>query len=366
MVASSRSGLCLREHAQAFAKKVSAARDHCGRHQLKDGASSLSERVVACDEYRETLDSEKGFKFLVSQSTCCESSDLDKESCKDSASGSESGFDDYLLPNTEPVSPSPSLLSSRAWFRANETVVFLDFDDTLFPSTWLAQVVSIRPGCTPPSIDALRDRNSAAVVDLARHEAAVISFLRAVTALAGEVVIVTLGTREWVESCMRSYMPELLAELSKLNIRLSYARETLNGRRVRGAILEGMDALPILKRESMRKALKQFYSQRPKQSWKNCISIGDSRLERDALEELTFTRQQRTESGKQKFVRCKTIKFLSSPSLESLTSQIELMISYISALVYYDGDFSYDIHDNDDMEAMRLHESLSRGTFCTR
>eukprot|EP00928_Gymnodinium_smaydae_P096792 TRINITY_DN8620_c0_g3_i1.p1 TRINITY_DN8620_c0_g3~~TRINITY_DN8620_c0_g3_i1.p1 ORF type:complete len:423 (+),score=59.27 TRINITY_DN8620_c0_g3_i1:140-1270(+) len=372
MVTSSRSGYCLKENACcSSAKRSVVLDDQSGRHPRRDDALPLAERACACDGENRCSASSEDFERLWSRSICCESSEPIDDVDQESASGSESGIDDSLLANhaSNIMSPFPgagscssSLVSSKAWFKREETVVFLDFDDTIFPSTWLAHVASIKSLCTRASIEALRAKNSDAIADLARHEAVVISFLRAVAALSAEVVIVTLGTPEWVEGCMKIVMPQLMDELFQLNISISYAREAGFGRKVRGAILEGMDALPILKRESMRKTLMQFYSKRPKQSWKNCISIGDSLAERHALEELTFTRLQCSDSGKQKVVRCKTIKFVSSPSVRDLTSEIELMISYISALVHYDGDFSYDIQENDDREAMQLHESLAHGT----
>eukprot|EP00928_Gymnodinium_smaydae_P000691 TRINITY_DN10266_c0_g1_i2.p1 TRINITY_DN10266_c0_g1~~TRINITY_DN10266_c0_g1_i2.p1 ORF type:complete len:481 (-),score=59.19 TRINITY_DN10266_c0_g1_i2:90-1403(-) len=252
-----------------------------------------------------------------------------------------------------------SLASTNAWFEPRETLVFLDFDDTLFPSTWLEQVLPPSSQNTLPALHDLRIFDADAVASLTRHESVVISFLRTVAALAGEVVIVTLATPEWVESCMRNFLPRIVDELAELKIRISYAREALSRHKVRGAALEGKDVLPLMKRAAMKTAIKRFYSQRPKQSWKNCISIGDSTAERDALEELMFTRFQCSPSGVQKVVRCKTVKFLSSPSLNDLTSELELMISLFSALAHYDGDISYDIHASDDMEAILLREILS-------
>eukprot|EP00928_Gymnodinium_smaydae_P052379 TRINITY_DN3621_c0_g1_i5.p2 TRINITY_DN3621_c0_g1~~TRINITY_DN3621_c0_g1_i5.p2 ORF type:complete len:120 (+),score=27.16 TRINITY_DN3621_c0_g1_i5:358-717(+) len=115
-----------------------------------------------------------------------------------------------------------------------------------------------------------------------------------------------------------------------------------------------------MKKAAMKKSIKRFYSQRPKQSWKNCISIGDSSIERDALEDLTFNRSQFSRSGKQKVVRCKTVKFHPSPSVDVLISEIELMISCLSALTHYDGDFSCDIHEDDAMEMVSLQDLLSQ------
>eukprot|EP00928_Gymnodinium_smaydae_P052382 TRINITY_DN3621_c0_g3_i1.p1 TRINITY_DN3621_c0_g3~~TRINITY_DN3621_c0_g3_i1.p1 ORF type:complete len:379 (+),score=37.59 TRINITY_DN3621_c0_g3_i1:109-1137(+) len=259
----------------------------------------------------------------------------------------------------ETRSCSSSLASTKAWFLPQETIMFVDFDDTIFPTAWL-QDLSRTTSQPLASMDDLREYDAAAAASVTRLESVAISFLRTAVALAGEVVIVTLGSKNWVESCMKGFFPSLLDELGKLNVTISYAREALSRRKMRAVSLEGMDVHPLLKRAAMRKHIKRFYSQRPKQSWKNCISIGDSVLERDALEELTFTRLQLSQSGKQKAVRCKTVKFHRSPSLDALTSEMELMISCLSALTRYDGDFSYDIQENDAMEVVSLHDLLSQ------
>eukprot|EP00928_Gymnodinium_smaydae_P096790 TRINITY_DN8620_c0_g1_i1.p1 TRINITY_DN8620_c0_g1~~TRINITY_DN8620_c0_g1_i1.p1 ORF type:complete len:209 (+),score=24.42 TRINITY_DN8620_c0_g1_i1:749-1375(+) len=193
-----------------------------------------------------------------------------------------------------------------------------------------------------------------------RLESVATSLLRTATALAGEVVIVTLGHADWIENCLRGFFPNLRDEIAKLSIRISYAREALPMRKVRATIMEGMDVFSLMKRTAMKTSIKRFYSQRPRQSWKNCISIGDSAVERDALEDVTFTRVQLSKSCKQKFVRCKTVKFQSSPSVDTLTSEIELMVSCLSALAHYDGDFAYELQESDATNLVSLHELLSQ------
>eukprot|EP00928_Gymnodinium_smaydae_P072392 TRINITY_DN55766_c0_g1_i1.p1 TRINITY_DN55766_c0_g1~~TRINITY_DN55766_c0_g1_i1.p1 ORF type:complete len:411 (+),score=49.07 TRINITY_DN55766_c0_g1_i1:119-1234(+) len=315
---------------------------------LASNAHHIIDSVAPCD-------------FGVSQSTCCES----LVEVSDDDSSSEQMIDDSLQAERAPgaQSCSSSLASLGFWFQPEETLIFLDFDDTIFPSTWLEQESRSLKALSfeSASTDYFRSVDSVAAASLARHEAVVSSFLRTAASLAGEVTIVTLGTQTWVESCMNKFMPGLWDELAKLDINISYARKAASDRRVRGALLEGLDVLPLLKRMAMRKALKRFYSRRPKQSWKNCISIGDSDIEREALEELTFRRIQRSQSGKQKFVRCKTVKFLDSPSIDELTSELELMISNLSALVHYDGDLSYDVPEDSDRE-VTLHGLLSNGS----
>eukprot|EP00928_Gymnodinium_smaydae_P096793 TRINITY_DN8620_c0_g3_i2.p1 TRINITY_DN8620_c0_g3~~TRINITY_DN8620_c0_g3_i2.p1 ORF type:complete len:389 (+),score=63.30 TRINITY_DN8620_c0_g3_i2:128-1294(+) len=257
------------------------------------------------------------------------------------------------------ASCSSSLASAKFWCNPEETIVFLDFDDTIFPTTWLQDLSS--EACQDiTSLDELRAYDAAAAANMARLESVAISFLRTAAALAGEVVIVTLGRECWIERCLRGFFPNLRDELSKLSIGVSYAREALPKRKVRAAILEGMDVYSLMKRAAMKSSITKFYSKRPKQSWKNCISIGDSTIERDALEDLTFTRVQLSKSGKQKTVRSKTVKFQYSPSVDALTSEIELMVSCLSALTHYDGDFAYEIQESDATEHVSLHELLSQ------
>eukprot|EP00928_Gymnodinium_smaydae_P052383 TRINITY_DN3621_c1_g1_i1.p1 TRINITY_DN3621_c1_g1~~TRINITY_DN3621_c1_g1_i1.p1 ORF type:complete len:378 (+),score=54.55 TRINITY_DN3621_c1_g1_i1:103-1134(+) len=314
----------------------------------------------------DSLNSMQSFELDASGSTRCNSPVGSLEADVDSERAFASSLQVDHISNAarfdHPTTGScvSSLASLGRWLQPEETLVFLDFDDTIFPTTWLQEVLPPSPRVAPPSVDDVRSSGADAAASLARLESVVIAFLRTVAAFAGEVVIVTLATPEWLDGCMRSVMPKALDEIGKLNIRTSYAREALPRQRLRGARLEGKDVFPLMKRAAMKKAIKHFYSQRPKQSWKNCISIGDSVVEREALEEITFRRFQCSRSGIQKTVRCKTVKFVSCPSLHDLTSEIEMLISFVSALADYDGDFSYDILGDDDMEAIMLHERLSQ------
>eukprot|EP00928_Gymnodinium_smaydae_P020986 TRINITY_DN18136_c0_g2_i1.p1 TRINITY_DN18136_c0_g2~~TRINITY_DN18136_c0_g2_i1.p1 ORF type:complete len:462 (-),score=48.32 TRINITY_DN18136_c0_g2_i1:477-1862(-) len=254
--------------------------------------------------------------------------------------------------------------SIHDWHRPEETILFLDWDDTLCPTNFIEQVLPgkwSKPSClamdfADESCDCAL-LGSSTLDPLRRHESTVISFLK-LAAEAGKVVIVTLGTKSWVERSMREFMPRLIGVLDDLRIEIIHAREAVSRRAMSGAILDGLDPWVRMKREAMKKSLCRFYSRRRRQSWKNCISVGDSVIERDALHELTFTRRQLCAKGLQKPVRCKTIKFVERPSLEALTKEIELLCSCFPALVAHDGDFSCDFQDGDDEAHLLLCESL--------
>eukprot|EP00928_Gymnodinium_smaydae_P026408 TRINITY_DN20751_c0_g1_i1.p1 TRINITY_DN20751_c0_g1~~TRINITY_DN20751_c0_g1_i1.p1 ORF type:complete len:680 (+),score=150.05 TRINITY_DN20751_c0_g1_i1:109-2148(+) len=270
-----------------------------------------------------------------------------------------------------------SLASSNAsvhrWFTPEETIIFFDWDDTLCPTNWIQTDKRVDWKTRCPAFDdasLLLEPSSSATGEaspcrsritmaeaLRQHEAAVIALLR-VAAAAGHVVIVTLAQVGWLETSIENFMPGVAPVLRELGVEVIYARKAVPVRRIKAALADQRDPWAVMKEGAMRKALKRFYSRRPKQSWKNCLSIGDSQVEAEALAELTFTRVQLNDKGEQRPVRCKTVKFVEDPSLEQLTQEVELMASCFSMLVHYDGDVAHDLKTLDDDAFLAVHELL--------
>eukprot|EP00928_Gymnodinium_smaydae_P038650 TRINITY_DN26614_c0_g1_i1.p1 TRINITY_DN26614_c0_g1~~TRINITY_DN26614_c0_g1_i1.p1 ORF type:complete len:479 (-),score=51.76 TRINITY_DN26614_c0_g1_i1:28-1338(-) len=245
------------------------------------------------------------------------------------------------------ISVRSSMKSTWDWFKPDETIIFFDWDDTLFPTTWIKQ----QGHCiSRTSSDTSVSPTSSS---LRAHESAVIALLK-IAAELGKPVIVTLGQADWIERSISQYMPKLHGVLKSLGIDIIFAREALRRRTLNGVVLEGLDPWQRLKREAMKKALTQFYSRRRHQSWKNCVSIGDSCIERDALRDLAFTRTQFSAHGREKPVRCKTVKLVDCPTIESLTMEIELLASCLPALVHHDGDFSYEFQGDADESSLLM------------
>lgn len=143
---------------------------------------------------------------------------------------------------------------------------------------------------------------------LRRHSELVATTLRTACACS-RVAVVTLAKHGWVERSSRNFLVGVNELLRELNIDVIYARYSLPQWKLRIAALDGLDIPRLMKQESMRRAVKKFYSRRNSQSWKSVLSVGDSTTERDALVELLMRRTQPDRDGRDKLCRCKTVKF---------------------------------------------------------
>lgn len=273
------------------------------------------------------------------------------------------------------VSPL-SDLSVAQWHEPGETLIFLDWDDTLCPSTWITDDDRLHwnkpcPAFADPSMPlkppgACLDpgREDVRMVDaLRRHEEALAIFLR-VAAVLGQVIIVTLAVPGWVDTSIKNFLPGLAQTMEELKIQVVYARESVPARQVRYAMGDGIDIWCLLKTAAMKRAAKRFYSQRLRQSWKNCLSIGDSLAERDGLVEAIFARSQPDLNGQEKPVRCKTVLLPQEPDLEQLSQELEVLSSWLALLVHYDGDVEIDLQssDGDNNVAFAVRELLETPT----
>merc|ERR1719401_1890427 len=102
----------------------------------------------------------------------------------------------------------------------------------------------------------------------------------------------------------------------------------------------------------MTRCLRRFYACRSDPSWKNIVSIGDSLTEKDALIEACFRQSQLDEYGQEKPLRCKTVKLLEDPDLTQLTAELEMLVSWLHAVVAYDGNADLDLSNSEDAAEM--------------
>jgi len=240
-----------------------------------------------------------------------------------------------------------------AWNRPSETLIILNWDDTLCPTTYLRGDPRIRLDRVAPcfagesaisaySAPALGENKTMLQV-LEQHASATIAFLRLAASL-GRVSIVTASEPGWVETSITNFMPTLTDVLMELGIEVVYARELIVSAFPRVAHDDGADPIQTMKRFAMSRVIKKFYLMR---SWKNIISIGDSSAEGLALQDVIFRRQQVDSKGNGKVCRCKVIKLLSEPTVEQHTAVLQAMIAWLSKFVHHDGDIDVDFDDLD-------------------
>lgn len=221
----------------------------------------------------------------------------------------------------------------------SETVILLDWDDTLFPTSHL-KVVNAGLG-DPRTWDTLPN-DSEFAMPLYAFSQTLSSFLREARS-HGLVGIVTLSQRPWVVNSAAKYLPwlDIGTVLDELQIPVVYARECLK-QSVRclpglpdGTFEGGVNPWTLAKTFAMKKILKRLYGHRP---WVNVLSIGDSVTERDALTNLLWEQADKS--------CCKTIKLMSDPTLEQLDSQLGLISNHLGSMARQDEDIDFALDES--------------------
>lgn len=220
------------------------------------------------------------------------------------------------------------------------TVIIFDWDDTLFPTWFISEVVI--PGLPEESRGKPLPVDSVYYETMANHAKIVQTLLQSACAI-GRVGLVTLSLRPWVLTCANRFLPGLDFETTRheFKIPVVYARECVTkSMRVNADVEEGVNILTIAKQAAMQKALKRLYGKG--QTWRNIISVGDSIVERDALKELLWS--QDTESDP----LCKTVKLMEEPTAEQLGAQMMLLSGLLGAMARHEEDFDIVIDDSEE------------------
>eukprot|EP00927_Polykrikos_kofoidii_P027914 TRINITY_DN24446_c0_g1_i1.p1 TRINITY_DN24446_c0_g1~~TRINITY_DN24446_c0_g1_i1.p1 ORF type:complete len:787 (-),score=115.11 TRINITY_DN24446_c0_g1_i1:159-2417(-) len=272
-----------------------------------------------------------------------------------------------------------------------ETMIFFDWDDTLSPTTfiqedprlhWSQQAPcfsdatirllegSPRGSASVKEIGGTREKDDAdqnlTMMDaLRRHVEVASTVLRAATS-CGKVVIVTLAKKGWVETCCKNFLPGLFEVIQDLGIDIVYARSCLAQWKIRSASADNLDLMMLMKQAAMSRCLRRMHKRRPKQRWKNALSIGDSSTERDALSEVSYLRLQYDKDGiRQRPCRCKTVKLPEEPDILQLTAELEALAGWISTVIEHDGDVDLDLSNSSDAMATleQMQQSAELGAL---
>lgn len=104
------------------------------------------------------------------------------------------------------------------WSSPAQTIIILDWDDTLFPSSWLFE----EHGVSLASKVSALSKNMAD--ELCECSKAALQVLRLATTLAASVIILTLAAPPIVERVIANFAPQLNGVLESLDIKIVYAR----------------------------------------------------------------------------------------------------------------------------------------------
>mmetsp|Transcript_109815 Transcript_109815/g.218096 ORF Transcript_109815/g.218096 Transcript_109815/m.218096 type:complete len:358 (-) Transcript_109815:475-1548(-) len=251
------------------------------------------------------------------------------------------------------------------WHEAHETLIFFDWDDTLFPTSFVWNDDRLHWSVPAPCLDLdgavsamplFPDRpDGPSMRDMLEQHAKTTAALLKLARTVGHVVIVTLANEGWVETSIHNFLPALDGLLEELGIEVIHARNSIPARVLRGFREdEGHDCHKALKARAMERVIRRFYSKshgqtkRQGRSWKNVLSIGDSMAERLALQDVVFRRRQVDKRGMYKACRCKCVKLLDEPCLGLLTAELQVLLSWMRALALHDGDIDVDFADIDE------------------
>mmetsp|Transcript_67834 Transcript_67834/g.196214 ORF Transcript_67834/g.196214 Transcript_67834/m.196214 type:complete len:406 (+) Transcript_67834:33-1250(+) len=250
------------------------------------------------------------------------------------------------------------------------TTLVLDWDDTIFPTTWVREELDWRfplrqqPGMrSGPRLEAITGY-------LAKHFVRAEEFLLD-AARQSNVFIVTLAKRPWVEISMDRFMPELKEVMNQNKFKVIYAQECADQSAIARHFSKGTDDpeediafWSTIKGTAIAKELDEVHN-REGISWKNVISFGDSDFERygtisagqeyinretkgGTLLNNGSTPEGVSKDGHVKRLRLKTVKMLDKPTILELTAELVLLKSWLPHIIRRDSGFDLEIEGTDD------------------
>lgn len=251
----------------------------------------------------------------------------------------------------------------------DQTLLFLDWDDSLFPTSQLID----RMGVCMSSADIPEDVARA----LLPWRKAVYEFLCSACSSSGRCVVVTNSRRPWVDKCVDRFVPELRPLLDADRFGVVYADEVFRRSRTSSQAPKTMGAQSscgclsglvtwvqqLIEDEDMEDLLSSrhghdmkdakvfameseaasYFSKCPGGRWENVISLGDSWIEHDALLELADT----CAGTPRECLRTKVITVPSAPSLCELTLSLQVSRLALPALIRFDGDLDIDLQPSE-------------------
>jgi hypothetical protein len=243
----------------------------------------------------------------------------------------------------------------------NRTLLFLDWDDTVFPTSELfdrwGQAATLE-------VDLAGDAFSPAQLDQVQEwRNALEEFLTEACNLSANVVIVTNSRPGWVESCVARYAPGLQSLFSKPDgLRVVYAMTELEKDRkfrlegsttkyARGGMSKYGDGEERVnqfeewntsaKFLAMRKVAKAVNAE---QELHGILSIGDMEYEHYASQEVAWRISSKMKYLSQKrSCHSKSIMVPTEPSMKALTLRLQVSKRLLPAYISFNGDIDMDL-----------------------
>jgi hypothetical protein len=192
-----------------------------------------------------------------------------------------------------------------------ETLIIFDWDDTLFPTSWLAQNMLLDAD-VHPSFE--QQTQMERVADCAR-------LILQTAVQIGKVVIVTNAQEGWIEMSCTKFMPSLASLL-----------ETVDKVSAQSRYRKFSEDPAEWKRLAFADEVRGLYGSCTDLA-RNIISVGDSMHELSALKSVT---EEPNCCGK-------SIKLLENPSIEQLIEQHDVVASSLLEVAEHNGDLDIEV-----------------------
>jgi len=248
--------------------------------------------------------------------------------------------------------------------------LFLDWDDTLFPTTELFDRWGIPTDKRRWDEICLSDEQQR---KLDMWEDAVYQFLCIALSRSERCFIVTNSRRPWVADCVKRFAPRLgsLFDREDRAPHVIYAREAFEEQQhtipkafeAKGTPAKYVEAhmteeehaerCTAWKYAAMQQEANSFYSQYPNQTWKNILSVGDMEYEHFAVQDLTYKRK----GPSRERLRTKSCVLPKDMSISFITVVWQWSKFILPLQVCYDGDFALDASDRKAAQFDRVRES---------
>mmetsp|Transcript_74105 Transcript_74105/g.208028 ORF Transcript_74105/g.208028 Transcript_74105/m.208028 type:complete len:243 (+) Transcript_74105:132-860(+) len=195
-------------------------------------------------------------------------------------------------------------------------LAIFDWDDTLFPTSWLNE----RGQLAARGLDGLPESRRVALAALARVAGDALQQ----ALVHGSVVIVTNAVEGWVQDSCRRFMPSLMPMLAQLTV--ISARSSFQPL--------GVSSPTEWKTLAFANEVRAFCEHAGDQRCCSILAIGDSVHEHSALLQSTS-----------EYEGCfaKSLKFAEKPSLQQLVEELRLVEGGLEEIVDFDGDLDVDV-----------------------
>lgn len=298
-----------------------------------------------------------------------------------------------------PIHRQRSLIrrSSQIQFQdRHQTAVVLDWDDTLFPTSFIEQ---------SNEKDMEEDERKDFRRKIEECQQSAEKMLKLAYSL-GRIMIVTLSGRIKMKRLAEKFYPRVWKFLEQFEIRIVYAMDLHKALTSKDQPKKAHEEFSVghwaqIKGRAIAKELDSFYSQYQGQTWKNVISIGDSVFEcygtlgaasayvqRNFLSNGAQTTEERayvqawkcfdSDHSRRRFdtdplwsqplegvhdghmykVRTKVVKFIDAPSSADLVKQLTLLLRWFPSIVCMDSSLSLFVEELTDERVNFLDSSL--------